>query len=62
MKLFWNKTQNNTAPRKEETRAVQPHLAPLGRGRRDAASVGSFSEQNCAIWNDIRRALEGQSK
>ena len=40
MKLFWNKTQANIAPRKEETRAIQPHLAPPGRGRREAAGEG----------------------
>ena len=33
----------------------------VGEGAR-RADEGVFSEQNCSIWNDIRRALEGNSK
>lgn len=39
------------------------HLSLRGRGRREAAGEGalpSFSEKNCAIWNDIQRALESK--
>ena len=40
--------------------AVPP--SPLeGEGAR-RADEGSFAAQNCAIWNDIRRALEGDKK
>ncbi|MBO9588587.1 hypothetical protein [Devosia sp.] len=40
-----------------------PHLSLRGRGRREAAGEGAlatFSEKNCAIWNDIQRALESK--
>lgn len=31
---------------------------PQGRGRRDAAGEAASPAPDCAIWNDIARALE----
>jgi hypothetical protein len=48
---------------------AQRHLSLRGRGRPGRPGDGafaqteqSFSAQSCAIWNDIRRALEGDKK
>lgn len=42
-------------------RHVAPrHLSLWGRGRPNGPGEGVFSEQNCTIWNDIRRALEAK--
>jgi len=48
---------------------AQRHLSLRGRGRPARPGEGafaqaeeSFSAQSCAIWNDIRRALEGDKK
>jgi len=41
----------------------QSPLSLRGRGRGEVAAEGalpSFSEKNCAIWNDIQRALESK--
>lgn len=35
-------------------------LSLWGRGRPNGPGEGVFSEQNCTIWNDIRRALEAK--
>ena len=32
------------------------------RSRAKPAGEGAFSERDCAIWQDIRRALEGGAK
>ena len=34
---------------------------PVGEGAQRAGE-GDFQATNCSIWNDIRRALEGNSK
>lgn len=38
-------------------------LSRRGRARRETAgerAFAAFSEKNCAIWNDIQRALESK--
>ena len=45
-----------------EVKGAEPHLSLRGRGRHVVAGEGAFSERDCAIWQDIRRALEGGAK
>jgi hypothetical protein len=54
---------------KRELDVTQQHLSLWGRGRPKGPGEGAFrqnggafNQRNCAIWNDIRRALEGNRK
>ena len=38
------------------------HLSLWGRGRPAGAGEGAFSEESCAIWNDINRALDAKPR
>ena len=45
-----------------EVKRLFPHLSLWGRGRREASGEVAFSSTDCAIWNDVVRALDAKPK
>jgi hypothetical protein len=41
-----------------EVKGAEPHLSLRGRGRHVVAGEGALPSPDCAIWNDITRALD----
>jgi hypothetical protein len=41
-----------------EVKGTEPHLSLRGRGRHAVAGEGALPSPDCAIWNDIARALD----
>ncbi len=46
----------------EAAPVAKRHLSFWGRGRPAGAGEGAFSEESCAIWNDINRALDAKPR
>jgi hypothetical protein len=47
------------------SRVAKRHLSLWGRGRPAGSGEGAlkvFSEESCAIWNDINRALDAKPR
>jgi hypothetical protein len=42
----------------KKARSAAARFSVRGKGRPTGSSERAFSEKNCAIWNDIQRALE----
>ena len=52
-------------PKREKNGPARASYSSPSRGevaRRSGVGEGDFQVANCAIWNDIRRALEGDKK
>ena len=41
-----------------EVKGAEPHLSLRGRGRHAVTGEGALPSPDCAIWNDIARALD----